>query len=122
MALFAGYVGLRPRELFALRPEDIAGELCTIERAVSSRTGEVGPTKAGHSRVVTIPPVAQDALLDVPAHRSGLLFSGPRDRMWKQNAHHYYWARLCKLANREGFDFYELRHSRASSPDDNSIK
>jgi integrase len=112
--LFAGYVGLRPGELFALRPEDIAGQLCTIERAVSSRTGEIGPTKTGRPRVVTIPPVARDALLDVPVHPSGILFSSPRDRLWKQNAHHYYWARLCGLANREGFDFYELRHCAAT--------
>src|SRR5437763_1687687 len=34
--LFAGYVGLRPGELFALRRDDVVGQLCTIERALSS--------------------------------------------------------------------------------------
>jgi integrase len=113
MVLFSGYVGLRPGELFALRRDDVAGQLCTVERSLSS-TGEVGPTKTGRSRVVTIPPAAQAALRDVPVHPSGLLFTSPRDRMWTQPSHHRYWSNLRKLANRPGFDFYELRHAAAT--------
>jgi integrase len=113
MVLFAGYVGLRPGELFALRRDDVSGQLCRIERSLS-RTGEVGPTKTGRSRTVTVPPVAQDALGDVPLHPSGLLFTSPRDRMWTQPAHHRYWSNLRKLADRPGFDFYELRHAAAT--------
>lgn len=111
--LFAGYVGLRPGELFALRLDDVAGALCTIERSLS-KTGEVGRTKTGRSRTVTIPPPAQLALRAVPTHPSGLLFTSPRDRMWTQSTHHRYWALLRKLANRPGLDFYELRHAAAT--------
>jgi integrase len=113
MILFAGYVGLRPGELFALRPGDVSGQLCTIERALSS-TGEVGPTKTGRSRTVTVPPPAQDALREVPEHRSGLLFTSPRDVMWLQPTHHRYWHLLRRFAKRPGLDFYELRHCAAT--------
>lgn len=113
MILFAGYVGLRPGELFALRSEDVDGQLCTIERSLS-KTGEIGPTKTGRARTVTVPPPAQLALRSVPEHRSGLLFSSPRDRMWRQHTHHRYWSWLRKLAGRPGLDFYELRHCAAT--------
>lgn len=113
MVLFAGYVGLRPGELFALRRDDVRGQMATIERSRSS-TGEIGPTKTGRSRTVNVPPVAQDALLEVPPHSSGLLFESPGGRMWSQSSHHRYWARLRLIANRPGFDFYELRHAAAT--------
>jgi integrase len=114
MILFAGYVGLRPGELFALRRGDVRGQEVTIERALSSRTGEVGPTKTGGWRTVQIPPVAQDALLEVPHHPSGLLFVTPSGKRWSTTSHHYYWKRLVGLAGRPGFDFYELRHACAT--------
>jgi integrase len=113
MVLFAGYVGLRPGELFALRRDDVAGQLCRIERSLS-RTGEVGATKTGKARTVTVPPVAQDALLEVPPHSSGLLFTSPADRMWTQPSHHRYWSRLRLVAGRPGWDFYALRHTAAT--------
>lgn len=113
MVLFAGYVGLRPGELFALRHDDVDGALCSIERSLS-KTGEIGPTKTGRSRRVTVPPPAQLALRSVPVHPSGLLFTSPRDRMWRQHTHHRYWALLRKLAGRPGLDFYELRHCAAT--------
>jgi hypothetical protein len=63
---------------------------------------------------VTVPPPAQLALRSVAEHRSGLLFSSPRDRMWRQHTHHRYWSWLRKLANRPGLDFYELSHCAAT--------
>jgi integrase len=113
MILFAGYVGLRPGELFALQRGDVQGQLCRIERS-RSRTGEIGPTKNGTARTVTVPPVAQDALLDVPPHSSGLLFTSPADRMWTQPSHHRYWTRLRLLAGRPGWEFCALRHTAAT--------
>jgi integrase len=113
MILFAGYVGLRPGELFALRRDDVNGQMCTIERALSS-TGEIGLTKTGRSRTVIVPPPAQDALLEVPAHPSGLLFTSPADRMWTQPSHHRYWSLLRRFAKRPGLQFYELRHAAAT--------
>lgn len=113
MVLFSGYVGLRPGELFALRRDDIAGQMCTIERALSS-TGEIGPTKTGRSRTVIVPPPAQDALLEVAAHPSGLLFTSPTDCMWTQPLHHRYWNLLRRFASRPGMQFYELRHCAAT--------
>jgi integrase len=86
--------------------------LSTIERSLSS-TG-IGPTKTGRPRTVVVPPAAQDALLDVPARPSGLLFTSPSDRMWTQPLHHRYWSLLRRFAKRPGFDFYGLRHTAAT--------
>lgn len=113
MILFSGYVGLRPGELFALQRDDVNGQMCTIERSLSS-TGEIGPTKTGRTRTVIVPPAAQDALLEVPVHRSGLLFTSPADRMWTQPLHHRYWSLLRRFGKRPGMDFYELRHCAAT--------
>lgn len=114
LILFSGYVGLRPGELFALRRDDVHGQMATIERALSSKTGEIGQTKTGRARTVIVPPAAQDALAELLAHPSGLLFSSPTGRMWTQPLHHVYWSRLRLIANRPGFDFYELRHAAAT--------
>lgn len=114
MVLFAGYVGLRPGELFALRREDVNGQMATIERAYSSHSHETDDTKTGKSRTVIVPPPAQDALLEVPVHPSGLLFVTPTEKQWTASLHHRYWTRLRLIANRPGLDFYELRHAAAT--------
>ena len=114
MILFAGYVGLRPGELFALERHDIQGNNCLIERAYSSKTGDVGPTKNGRPRTVYVPQAAREALKDVPLHPSGLLFTTPRERRFTQPANHRYWKMLRSIAGKPGMDFYELRHAAAT--------
>ncbi|HEV2058196.1 MAG TPA: site-specific integrase [Solirubrobacteraceae bacterium] len=114
MILFAGYVGLRPGELFALQRANVAGDLCLIERALESKSGTIGPTKNGRSRTVTVPPVARDAIADLPRNASGLLFESPRGQMWRQPSHHHRWKVVRSMAGRPGLDFYELRHCAAT--------
>jgi integrase len=114
MILFAGYVGLRPGELFALRRSDVVGDLCVIERALESKSGEVGPTKTGRVRTVTVPPVARDAVAELPPNSSGLLFESRRGQMWRQPSHHHCWKVVRAMAGRPGLDFYELRHCAAT--------
>lgn len=114
MILFAGYVGLRPGELFALPRANVAGDLCLIDRALESKSGIVGPTKNGRARTVTVPPVARDAIADLPPHSSGLLFESPRGQQWRQPSHHHRWKVVRSMAGRPGLDFYELRHAAAT--------
>jgi integrase len=114
MILFAGYVGCRPGELFALRRSDVVGQLVTIERSYDSHAHQTTPPKNGKARTVTVPPPAQDALLDVPQHASGLLFVAPAGGQWTASLHHRYWTRLRLIANRPGLQAYELRHACAS--------
>jgi integrase len=114
MILFAAYVCLRPGEMFALRPSDLSGELCHIERAVDSKTGTLGPPKNGRARTVTVPPAARAALGDVPAHGCGFLFATPHGQMWTRTSHHYHWRHLRQQAGRPGFVHYELRHTGAT--------
>ena len=54
------------------------------------------------------------ALEDVPHHPSGLIFETPAAKQWTHVAQHHYWRRLRLLADRPGFDFYELRHCAAT--------
>ncbi len=114
MVLFAGYVGLRPGELYTLRAQDIQGEFCHISRSLSVKTHKIGPTKTGATRTVTIPPTAQDALREVPDHPSGLLFCTPQGKIWTQPSNHRYFKQLRVLAGFPGLDWYELRHCAAT--------
>ncbi len=113
MILFAGYVGLRPGELFALERANVAGDLCLIERALGD-SGKIGPTKNGRARTVTVPPTARDVIADLPPNASGLLFESPRGRMWRHSSHWHKWNVVRQLDGRPGFDFYELRHAAAT--------
>ena len=114
MILFAGFVGVRPGELYALRRDDIEGEHVTVSRSYSSHSRETTVPKNGRERVVTIPPVVIAALEDVPHHPSGLLFESPLGRPWTASQNHRYWTRLRLIANRPKMAFYELRHACAS--------
>jgi integrase len=114
MVLWAGYVGTRPGETFALLRNDLSGEHVTISRSYSSHSRETTAPKNGRERIVTVPPVVTAALEDVPHHPSGLIFETPAGKQWTAVAQHHYWRRLRLLADRPGFDFYELRHCAAT--------
>ncbi len=114
MILFAGYVGLRPGELFALPRANVAGDLCLIDRGLDSKSGVVGPTKNGRPRTVTVPPVARDAIATLPPMASGLLFESARGQMWRQPSHHHCWKVVRSMAGRPGLNFHELRHAAAT--------
>lgn len=114
LVLFAGYTGVRPGELFALRRDDIIGEHLRIERALAPSTRKIGPTKNGRPRTVVIPPPASAALAEVPPHAGGLLFTGPRGGMLTQSSHHRVWSLVRVAAGRPELDFYELRHCAAT--------
>jgi integrase len=114
MILFAGYVGVRPGELFALQRSDVNGQFVHIERALSSHTQTIDLPKNGQARTVTIPPAAQDALEDVTPNPNGLLFATPRGKMWTQSGHHRYWDLVRTVAGRPEFEFYALRHTAAT--------
>jgi len=114
LVLWAGYVGTRPGETFALRREDVSGEHVTIARSYSSRSRQTTAPKNGHERVVTIPPPALAALDDVPHHRSGLLFETALCKQWTATNHQPVWTRLRLLADQPGLDFYALRHCAAT--------
>jgi integrase len=114
MILWAGFVGTRPGETFALRRDDIAGEHVTVSRSYSSHTHETTVPKNGRERVVTIAPIVVQALDSVPHHPSGLLFETPTGCQWTASLHHRYWVKMRLLANRPKMAFYELRHAAAT--------
>ena len=55
MILFAGYVGLRPGELFALERGDLVDDEVQIRRNLDG-TGQLKLPKNGKQRVVILPP------------------------------------------------------------------
>jgi integrase len=110
MVIFAGYVGLRPGELFALRRSDIRGDEVTIAQNLDG-TGQLKAPKNGHERIVILPPPAKEALNDVPARIDvPWLFTTPRGRRFNKSSHLYYWNQVRAAFRRPGMDFYELRH------------
>jgi integrase len=110
MILFAGYVGLRPGELFALERGDLSDDEVHIRRNLDG-TGQLKLPKNGKQRVVILPPPARDALLDVPPRiDSSWLFVTGRGRQFRKSSLLYYWNPVRAAFGRPGIDFYELRH------------
>jgi integrase len=110
MIVFAAYVGLRPGEMFALERRDVLADEVVIRQSLDG-TGELKTPKNGHTRVVTLPPPARDALRDVsPRLDQPWLFLTPRGRQFSRPSLHYYWDPVRAAFGRPTMDFYELRH------------
>lgn len=110
--LFAGYVGLRPAELFCLRWSDVdfAAQTVHISKSLGS-TGEVTLPKNGEARTVVLPPAAAAALRGMPRRAdSPYLFTTTTGQRFSKTSHYYYWSQVRAAAGRPGMDFYELRH------------
>jgi integrase len=110
MILFAGFVGLRPGEMFALERSDVGRDEVTIRQNLDG-TGTLKLPKNDHERVVVLPPPAREALTAVPARLDlPWLFVTPRSRQFRKGSLHYYWNPVRAAFGRPGMDFYELRH------------
>jgi integrase len=110
MILFAGYVGLRPGELFALERTDVRGDEVTIRQSLDG-TGALKVPKNGKTRVVILPPPAREALLTLtPRLDAPWLFVSSSGRQFRRSTLLYYWNPVRAAFGRPGMDFYELRH------------
>jgi integrase len=110
MILFAGYVGLRPGELFALERADVGRDEVAIRRNLDG-TGRLKLPKNNRERVVILPPPAREALQDVPPRLDvPWLFVTKYGRQFKKSSLLYYWNPVRAVFGRPGMDFYELRH------------
>ncbi|MGH2841967.1 MAG: tyrosine-type recombinase/integrase, partial [Solirubrobacteraceae bacterium] len=108
MILFAAYVGVRPGELYALERGDIRADEVVIRQSLDG-TGQIKRPKNGKERVVVLPPLARDALRDVPGWPDvPWLFCTPRGRRFDKGKHSYYWRPVRTLFGRPTMDFYEL--------------
>jgi integrase len=110
MIIFAGYVGLRPGELFALERRDVFHDEVAIRQNLDG-TGSLKLPKNGKARVVTLPPPAREALLSVvPRVDVPWLFVTRNGRRFSKSSLLYYWNPVRAAFGRPGMDFYELRH------------
>jgi integrase len=110
MILFAGYVGLRPGELFALERMDVRGDEVTIRQNLDG-TGVLKLPKNGKERRVILPPPARQALLGLPSRLDvPWLFVSRAGRQFRKSTLLYYWNPVRAAFGRPGMDFYELRH------------
>lgn len=110
VVLFAGYVGLRPGELFALERRDVSLDEVHIRQNLDG-TGQLKTPKNGQARVVILPPPAREALTAVPPRVDvPWLFTTPRGRRLSKGSLLYYWRPVRAAFGRPEMDFYELRH------------
>jgi integrase len=110
MILFAGYVGLRPGELYALERRDVGHDEVMIRQSVDG-TGQVKVPKNGRTRNVILPPPAREALVSVPARVDvPWLFVTPRGHRFSKGSHLHYWRVVRTAFGRPTMNFYELRH------------
>lgn len=110
MVLFAGYVGLRPGEMFALERSDVGHDEVAIRRNLDG-TGTLKLPKNGQERIVVLPPPGREALADVPVRLDvPWMFVTPRGQRFSKSSLYYYWNPVRAAFGRPGMDFYELRH------------
>ena len=109
MILFAGYVGLRSGEMFALEESDVGRDEVATRQNLDG-TGTLKLPKNDQERVVVLPP-ARDALGAVPARLDlPWLLVTPGGRQFGKGSLHYYGNPVRAAFGRPGMDFYELRH------------
>lgn len=111
MIVFAAFVGLRPGELFALKPDDVDTERRTVHvrRNVDS-LGNIKKPKNGLTREVILPPQAAMYYETNCMRGREWLFMTPREKRFTRGSLYYYWRPIRLAAGRPGMDFYELRH------------
>lgn len=110
MVLFAGYVGLRPGELFALERSDVRNDEVVIRQSLDG-TGKLKLPKNNQERIVILPPPARKALADVPPRLDvPWLFVTKRGLQLRETSLTYYWHPVRAAFGRPEMDFYELRH------------
>jgi integrase len=115
IVLFAGYVGIRPGELFGLQWDDLdlrTGE-ARIARAIVN--GRETTPKNGKARTVIVPPPALEALRRMPRRvDTEHVFTSVTGRRLSKGSLLWAWKEVRAAAGRNGMDFYELRHCCAT--------
>ena len=116
LILAGAWTGLRPGELFALRPGDVdlAAREVRVERQYVTKTASETAVKNGRPRTAVILEPAVQALADVLAEDGRLVFSTPRGARFTQGNLHYWWSPVRAGAGLPGLDFYMLRHFHGS--------
>lgn len=117
LILTAAWAGLRPGELFALRPSDVdlAAREIRVERQWVTKTAAETAVKNGRPRTAVILDPAADALRDALAAADRLVFATPaRGSRFTQGNLHYWWNPVRVGAGVPGMDFYVLRHFHGS--------
>ena len=114
LILTAGFTGARPGELHALTWGDIRGEDLVIERSLDS-TGAIKLPKNGKARKIAVPPVALEALKQLPTRGDPEpIFMTRTGKRLSKSSHWYYFDPVRKAFGRPTFHFYELRHACAT--------
>jgi integrase len=89
---------------------DFARQEVRIGQSLGS-TGDVTLPKNGRPRKVTLPPLARDALMEMPRRAdSQYVFTTRTGKRFSKTSHYYYWHAVRSACGRPGMDFYELRH------------
>jgi len=112
--LFALHTGARAGELIAIEWGDLdfANRLVILRR--SSTRGEVGPTKSGRERRVSMTPTLERGLKAIRHIRGPLVFCNPDGSPFRiGQLHEKLWG-ACRRAGLRKMRWHDLRHSFAS--------
>lgn len=108
MLLTGAWTGMRPGELFALRPGDVnlATREIRVERQFVTKTSQEGEVKNARPRTVVVLEPAIGALATALAQAGDLLFTTPRGKRWTQGTLHYWWNPVRSAAGQPKLDWY----------------
>jgi integrase len=116
---FLAYTGLRIGEASALRTTNLNLAKREVVVAEGLSEGQLGPTKTGRSRVVSLPRLVVSELKrhleSFPPTEAGIVFASPQGGYL--NRHNFYnrvWYPALKRAGLQGVRVHDLRHTAVS--------
>lgn len=110
LVLFAAYTGVRQGEAFALEWRDVDFNKMRVRVDRRVYKGHVDIPKGGRKRLVVLPAVARDALLEMGRKPEGYVFQTKTGKRLDQSTFSQLYWPLAIGKYGEKVDFHELRH------------
>jgi integrase len=117
LILMAGFVGMRPAELYGLRWSDIdfQNDEIYVQRQYSPKAKELTSPKNDKARLIVLTEHAKTGLQAIPRPLGDeLIFRGARGGAITGRVQHYYWHPIRCAFKQPSLELYALRHACAA--------
>jgi integrase len=117
LILVAGFVGMRPAEMYGLRWSDInfQNDEIFVQRQYSPKARKLTTVKNDQARLIVLTEHAKHGLQEIPRPLGDeLIFRGARGGAITGRVQHYYWHPIRCAYKQPSLELYALRHACAA--------